>query len=88
MNSVVHVVFHTELSISRYLASSFGKNMTLVGYRRSDLPPARALFWRISLLTGLPCLVTAANEDLDRGCSGEQLATGLFAYRRIVRVNV
>lgn len=64
MNSLVHVVFHTELSIPHYSASSSGKNVTLSGYRLSDLP----LFWQISLLTGLSRLVTAANEDLDRGC--------------------
>lgn len=91
MNLVVHVVFHVELSIPHYLASSFGKNLTLFGHRLSDLPLVSALFWRISLLTGLSCLVTAANEDLDRGCSGErlrqgQLAKGLFAYQRIVHV--
>lgn len=86
MNSVVHVVFHTELSIPHYLASSFGKILTLLGYRLSDLP----LFWRTSLLTGPSCQVTAANEDLDRGCSGERLRQGskdLFAYQRNVRVN-
>lgn len=81
MNSVVHVVFYTNLSIPHYLASSFGKNWTLFGYRLSDLPPVSALFWCINLLTGLLCLVTAAKEDLDRGCSGERLRQGSVGKR-------
>lgn len=70
MNSVVHVVFYTNLSIPHYLASSFGKNLTLFGYWLSDLPPVSALFWRL-----------AANEDLDRGCSGERLRQGSIGKR-------